>query len=63
MFTKDDDNSKHIIVKINTEMTNEYYWPMKAESVMMCAEAAPERFKQIQNITLPFQGQARFGIK
>ena len=45
------------------EMTDGYYRPVMAKSMMMSAEAAPESANQIQNITISYQLQARFAIK
>lgn len=50
-------------VQTITEITDGYYRPVMAKSMLMSAEAAPESVDQIQNITLSYQIQARFSIK
>lgn len=45
------------------EMTDGFYRPVMAKSMMLSAESAPESVDQIQNITLSYQVQAKFGIK
>ncbi|HKI90226.1 MAG TPA: SIMPL domain-containing protein, partial [Draconibacterium sp.] len=50
-------------VQTIVEMSGGYPRPVMAKTMMMSAEAAPESIDQIQNITLSYQVQVRFGIK